>query len=226
MARRGAQRRGAVGLTALVPGGRMGKVMPCADPLRGAVFGRRTGAPDISAQATQGTEDSRVPGTHGAARRAGGAQGPASEGTAPGLLPVRRLGAGTDAGVPHAVERLRRRGEFDRVFREGQVVASRLVVLRLIRGGPGRTRVGFAAGRQLGGAVVRNRVRRRWREVVRRGPPLPGGWDLVVVARAAGGGAPFASLVVAWSDVLRRAGLLGGGGREARSGLGRGGRNS
>ena len=105
-------------------------------------------------------------------------------------------------------------------------MASRLVVLRLVRGGPGRTRVGFAAGRQLGGAVVRNRLRRRWREVVRRGPALPKGWDLVVVARAGGRSAPFAALVAAWSDVLRRAGLLGAGGREARSGLGHGGQNS
>jgi ribonuclease P protein component len=121
-------------------------------------------------------------------------------------------------------ERLKRRADFDRVFRRGVAVTGRLVVVRAVRGGGAKTRVGFAVGRQIGGAVVRNRLRRRWREIVRLGPPLATGWDVVVVARAAGERAAFQALALAWRDVLRRSGLedvSGGAARVPRRGVGR-----
>lgn len=109
-------------------------------------------------------------------------------------------------GTP--VERLRRREDFEKVFQSGRHVASRLVVVRLAPNGLGRVRVGFAVGRQLGGAVVRNRLRRRWREIVRLGPPLPSGWDIVVVARGAANGAEWTALGGAWREALARCGSL------------------
>lgn len=49
---------------------------------------------------------------------------------------------------------------------------------------PGPTRVGVTASRKLGGAVVRNRVKRRVREAFRRHKLLfPSGLDLVFVAK-------------------------------------------
>ena len=105
-------------------------------------------------------------------------------------------------------DRLRSRGDFEKVFRSGRTVAHRLVVVRLVRNGLGRSRVGFAVGRQLGGAVVRNRARRRWREVVRLGPPLPPGWDVVLVARGAALDAQWTALAGAWREALARSGLV------------------
>jgi ribonuclease P protein component len=110
------------------------------------------------------------------------------------------------------LERLRRRQDFDRVFRAGRQVAGRLLVLRLAPGTAGRTRIGIAVGRQVGGAVGRNRVRRRWREVVRLGPKVAGAWDLVLVARAPSRDAPWEALQQAWREALERAGLLAAGG--------------
>jgi ribonuclease P protein component len=60
----------------------------------------------------------------------------------------------------------------------------------------------------LGKAVVRNRVRRRLREIVRRQMPnVEPGWDLVVSARPAAVTATFLQLSEAVADVLRRAAM-------------------
>ena len=104
--------------------------------------------------------------------------------------------------------RLRAREDFDRVFREGRAVVTPLMVVRAVRSGVGDARVGFAVSRHLGGAVVRNRLRRRWREVVRRGPPIRPGWDVVVVARSGSRTAGWAGLVQAWQAALGRGGLV------------------
>lgn len=84
-------------------------------------------------------------------------------------------------------------------------------MLRVIQGSGERARVGIAVGRQLGTAVVRNRMRRRLREIVRLGPPLRARWDVVLVARAACRDADWPSLVTGWRDAVRRAGLCGDG---------------
>lgn len=106
------------------------------------------------------------------------------------------------------VTRLRGRKDFERVFEQGRSLPGRLVVLRCVRTGQSASRLGIAVGRQLGNAVLRNRVRRRWRAVVRLGPTLQPGWDLVLVARRPSIGAPWGELAAAWADVVRRAGLL------------------
>ena len=64
--------------------------------------------------------------------------------------------------------RLRKREDFDRIYKGGARHSSaNLMVIFLAAAGDG-SRVGFTAGKALGGAVVRNRIRRRLREAVRR----------------------------------------------------------
>lgn len=65
--------------------------------------------------------------------------------------------------------RLRRAADFRRVFREGARVQGRLLGLVGARGRSQSLRLGLAAGRRLGGAVVRNRAKRLIRESARRG---------------------------------------------------------
>jgi ribonuclease P protein component len=82
-------------------------------------------------------------------------------------------------------QRLRARAEFDRAFRRGVRLEGRLFLLIAVPNGTTEDRVGLAVNRRVGGAVVRNRVRRRLRESFRhRGPSGRGGFDLVLVARA------------------------------------------
>ena len=87
--------------------------------------------------------------------------------------------------------------------------ANGYMVLYARRNRTGGNRVGITVSKKLGHAVVRNRVRRRLREVYRLHEErvLPG-WDIVVVARSRAVDAPFASLVKGYLDLARRAGIL------------------
>ena len=70
-------------------------------------------------------------------------------------------------------------------------------------------RVGITASKKLGHAVVRNRVRRRLREVYRLNEALfAPGWDIVVVARSRCVNADFGKLTQAYLSLAKKAGIL------------------
>ena len=70
-------------------------------------------------------------------------------------------------------------------------------------------RVGITASKKLGHAVVRNRVRRRLREVYRLNEELfAPGWDIVVVARSRCVNADFGKLTHAYLSLAQKAGIL------------------
>ena len=81
--------------------------------------------------------------------------------------------------------RLSRSGDFDRVYRDGRSHANRyLVVYSFPRAGEDEPRLGISVGRKVGGAVVRNQVKRMLREAFWAcGEQLPDGHDFVIVAR-------------------------------------------
>ena len=72
-----------------------------------------------------------------------------------------------------------------------------------------QNRVGITVSKKLGGAVVRNRVRRRLREVYRLNENrfLPG-YDIVVVARSRAVDASFEELTCAYLSLAEKAGIL------------------
>ncbi len=70
-------------------------------------------------------------------------------------------------------------------------------------------RVGVTVGKKLGHAVVRNRVRRRLREVYRLNEEqFTPGWDIVVVARSRCIKADFGKLTQAYLSLAEKAGIL------------------
>ena len=70
-------------------------------------------------------------------------------------------------------------------------------------------RVGITAGKKLGHAVVRNRVRRRLREIYRlHEDRFAPGWDIVVVARSRCVDADFKKLTHAYLSLAQKAGVL------------------
>lgn len=70
-------------------------------------------------------------------------------------------------------------------------------------------RVGITVSKKLGHAVVRNRARRRLREVYRLNEArFQPGWDIVVVARTRAVGCDFASLTNAYLALAEKAGIL------------------
>jgi len=63
------------------------------------------------------------------------------------------------------------------------------------------SRFGFSIKKALGGAVVRNRIRRRVREMVRcHRTEIPAGWDIVIHPKSSVARAEFAALT---ADLLR-----------------------
>lgn len=84
--------------------------------------------------------------------------------------------------------RLSRSGDFDRVYREGSSRANRFLVFYAFpraEAASGEPRLGISVGRKVGGAVVRNKVKRALREAFwAQSEQLPAGHDFVVVARA------------------------------------------
>jgi ribonuclease P protein component len=120
----------------------------------------------------------------------GGTASPPSDppGSQPVSEPTGRL------GLPRS-GRLVRRKDYEAVYQAGRRRAGRLAVVFCRENGLDRTRFGTSAGRQLGTAVERNRIRRRVREVVRlHHRQFTPGWDIVIQPRRSAGRAQFRSL--------------------------------
>ncbi|CAN5489836.1 hypothetical protein BH18VER1_BH18VER1_11280 [soil metagenome] len=106
--------------------------------------------------------------------------------------------------------RLVRPAEFLRVKEEGRVQRGKLFFIGVLEVADElRFRAGFVTSKRVGGAVVRNRVRRRLREIVRQHQHTlrPGIW-FVVIARSAAAHASHAALKDEWLRVARRALIL------------------
>jgi ribonuclease P protein component len=135
--------------------------------------------------------------------------------------------------------RLRRRADFDAVFKGGRIFADGLLVLRALPNELGHNRYGFVTSKKLGGAVVRNRTRRRLREIAResqgwsprhpgqdmspapQAPPVPEpptGYDVVLSAKTAAAGAEFAALRESVRRLMAKGGLAGEGTRNREQG--------
>lgn len=93
-----------------------------------------------------------------------------------------------DDAPPRRRARITRSGDFDAVYRRGRSAANRhLVVYAFARedlSGAAPARLGLSVSRKVGDAVERNRVKRVLREQFAAiAPELPGGLDVVVIAR-------------------------------------------
>ncbi|MBN2085295.1 MAG: ribonuclease P protein component [Anaerolineales bacterium] len=111
--------------------------------------------------------------------------------------------------------RLNRSGDIQRVRRTGKSYAHPLLVLIAARSDAPVRRLAITAGLRVGGAVQRNRARRRIREAAR---PLvagiPDGWDLLLIARSGAVKAPFGELENAVRALFQRAGVTASDERE------------
>ena len=96
--------------------------------------------------------------------------------------------------------------DFDRVYRDAtRRLRSRhfLVLARRREDAQTGARWGISVKARLGGAVVRNRIKRRLREIL-RGCELPPAWDIVVQPQSAAvAGGDFAALRRELEDLLR-----------------------
>lgn len=108
--------------------------------------------------------------------------------------------------------RVRSGRDFQRVRRRGRHVSGQYLSLSYARRPAAESttplRAGFTVGKRVGGAVVRNQVKRRLREIVRRSQAvLAPGWDVILNARPTAAGATYADLEAETHTLFRRAGL-------------------
>ncbi len=105
------------------------------------------------------------------------------------------------------IERLRKRPDF-LAAANGHVCARGAVVSQARNRADGASliRIGFTATKRLGGAVVRNRVKRRLREAARLLAPLhaKAGCDYVFIARGGTAARPWARLLDDMKSALIR----------------------
>nr|AYQ74571.1 ribonuclease P protein component [Cohnella candidum] len=109
--------------------------------------------------------------------------------------------------------RLRKREDFGRVYRQGRSFAnSQFVVYWRKQTNPGCFRLGVSASSKLGGAVVRNKLRRRVKEIIRlNAAKLQDEYDLILIVRKPALAMNYQQMEGSVLHVLRKAGLLKGG---------------
>jgi ribonuclease P protein component len=106
--------------------------------------------------------------------------------------------------------RLHTRAEFVAVQNSGRRAPAKFMTLLGRPNGLDRDRLGLVASRRVGGAVARNRAKRRLRELFRRQDPERARergrqpMDIVAIARADLATAPFAAVETDFHAALRR----------------------
>ena len=104
---------------------------------------------------------------------------------------------------------LKENRDFRRLYRKGATAVDRCMVLYCRRSGSSVNRFGFTVSTKLGHAVVRNRVRRRLREVVRlNAGSVKTGYDIVIVARTRCINAKFSHIEQDYLAACRKLGLM------------------
>jgi ribonuclease P protein component len=81
------------------------------------------------------------------------------------------------------VERLKKTGDFKKIYARGRSIADQHLVLYYYPNHLKDNRVGFSISKKLGKAVIRNKIKRRLKEIIRLNCNLSKGYDLIFVAR-------------------------------------------
>ena len=97
--------------------------------------------------------------------------------------------------------------QYTRVYNGGGSWVNGLLVMKALPNGLTSSKYGFSVSKRVGKAVVRNRVKRLFREILRVAQLEPG-WDIVLIARPAAGRADYVSLERSVNNLLSRARLL------------------
>ena len=104
-------------------------------------------------------------------------------------------------------QRLTGSKRFSQIHNEGNSAANRLLVIRYLANGSDCSRFGFLVNKRIGNAAVRNKIKRRLREVIRLNP-VKSGWDALFIVRQGAGSAKYQDLKAATDNLLQRANLV------------------
>lgn len=102
---------------------------------------------------------------------------------------------------------LTKRAQYLTVYKSGKAWVDNLIVMKVLPNDLEFSRCGFSVAKDVGKAVVRNRVRRLLREVVRI-TSIKSGWDIVFIARPDAATADYHDLKRSIEKLLLRAHLI------------------
>jgi ribonuclease P protein component len=183
-----------------------GSISPAPRGPMERITDRPDGQADLPAEEAAPREGARFPRPDEDDRRSPSPGGPA------GTRAQTTDGLTTERGTtPPRLVMLSNEQDFAAIQERGTSRSHPLLTVRFLRTDLDTTRFGLSTGRRLGGAVVRNRVRRRLREALRAmAPSFQRGWDVLIIARPAIVAANHDALVATLRRLLGRSGVIGG----------------
>ncbi len=105
-------------------------------------------------------------------------------------------------------ERLKEAKKFSLLFREGKSIANNLLVLYYKPGSANKREAGFTVGKKLGGAVTRNKFKRRMKEAYRSLlNNVPKGYIVLFIARQGILKAKYPQILAGEKELLKKAGI-------------------
>jgi ribonuclease P protein component len=100
---------------------------------------------------------------------------------------------------------LRNTGEFLRVYKTGNSLANKYLVMYILPNQTSENRLGISVSKKIGNSVVRHRITRLVREVYRLDQDqLNGGFDIVVVARVGAKGRKYSDIESAFLHLCKK----------------------
>ena len=107
------------------------------------------------------------------------------------------------------VNRLKKRYQFNYVYKSGEHFSSEHLVLYVSSSKTKSIKVGFAVTKKIGHAVVRNKIRRRLREIVQKQLiNLKQNYNIIIVAKENISAASFETLSFELNKLLKKAKLF------------------
>lgn len=104
---------------------------------------------------------------------------------------------------------LRRKEDFDLIYKKGRSVGERYIVLFYMKNGLSYNRIAFLASKKVGNSVVRNRARRLMKESYRQiFERLAVGYDIIFIARKTIVNLKCADVKKSIEAATRRSGIL------------------
>ena len=107
------------------------------------------------------------------------------------------------------INRLKKRYQFNYVYKSGEHFSGEHIVLYTATSKTKNIKIGLAVTKKVGHAVVRNKIRRRLREIIKKElPNLKQNYNIIIIARDNVTEASFEQLSLELNKLIKKANLI------------------